>query len=77
MASSWNAIAAPARTPGPVIDRLQRAIDRALAAPEVRDRLKAAGVTAKASTPEELRRLFAGDAAKWRAVIDRAGIERQ
>jgi hypothetical protein len=35
----------------------------------------AAGVTARSSTPEELRRLFVDDIAKWRAVIEKAGIE--
>ena len=76
-ASSWNAVAAPRGTPPAVIERLQREIAKALAAPDLRERLAAAGVTARSSTPEELRRLFVDDIAKWRAVIEKAGIERQ
>lgn len=76
-ASSWNAVAAPRGTPPAVIDRLAREIAKALAAPDLRERLAAAGVTARASTPDELRKLVAADTAKWRAVIEKAGIERQ
>lgn len=38
-ASSWNAIAAPAKTPRPIIARLQKEIATALAAPEVKNKL--------------------------------------
>ena len=76
-ASSWNAIAAPARTPAPIVARLNAEIAKVLAQPDVRDKLAAAGVTARASTPEELARLLAADMLKWKRVIDDAKIERQ
>jgi tripartite-type tricarboxylate transporter receptor subunit TctC len=76
-ASSWNAIAAPARTPQAIVDRLNQAIAAALAAPDVKSRLEAAGVSARASTPEEMRQLVVSDVAKWRRVIESAKIERQ
>jgi len=70
-ASSWNAIALPAKTPAPIVARLHDEIERVLALPDVRERLAAAGVTPRASTPEELARLLAADVAKWRRVIER------
>ncbi len=76
-ASSWNGIAAPARTPKAVIDRLNREINAALAAPEVKQRLQDLGVEARASTPEALKELLVAEIAKWRAVIERAKIEKQ
>ncbi len=76
-ASSWNAIAAPAKTPPAVVARLEEAIRKALASPEVKDKLAALGVTARSSTPDEMRRLVAADVEKWRRVIERAKIERQ
>ena len=76
-ASSWNAIAAPARTPPAIVAKLHDAIAKVLAMPDVKDKLAAAGVTARASTPEELSRLLAGDVLKWKRVIDQAKIERQ
>jgi len=76
-ASSWNAIAAPAKTPPAVVERLGQEIARVLALPDVREKLAAAGVTARASTPDELKRLLASDVAKWRRVIEQAKIEKQ
>ncbi len=76
-ASSWNGIAAPAKTPRPVIERLNREVNAAVAAPEVRKRLDELGVEARAGTPEALRELLVSEIAKWKAVIERAKIEKQ
>jgi tripartite-type tricarboxylate transporter receptor subunit TctC len=76
-ASSWNGIAAPARTPKPIVDRLNREVYAALAVPEVRKRLNDLGVEARAGTPESLRKLLVSEIAKWKAVIERAGIPKQ
>ena len=76
-ATSWNAVAAPAKTPRAVIDRLNREINAALKAPDVVEKLAAQGVTARGSTPDEMRRLVAADVDKWRRVIEQARIERQ
>ena len=76
-ASSWNAIAAPAKTPAALVERLNAEIQRALAAPEVKEKLASLGVTARGSAPDEMKRLVAGDIEKWRRVIEQAKIERQ
>ena len=72
--SSWNAIAAPAGTPQPVIDALQRAIASAVADAGVRTRLEALGMRLQASTPAQARELLAKDIQRWGAVIKAAGI---
>ena len=76
-ASSWNAVAAPAKTPKPVLERLNREVNAAVAAPEVRKRLGELGVDARARTPEALRALLVSEIAKWKVVIERAKIEKQ
>lgn len=76
-ASSWNGISAPAKTPKAVIDRLNREITAAVATPAVKQRLQELGVEARASTPEALKELLVAEIAKWRAVIERAKIEKQ
>ena len=76
-ASSWNAIAAPAKTPREIIDRLNREINAVLASAEVKEKLAAQGVTARGSSPDEMRKLLAADVEKWRRVIEQAKIERQ
>jgi tripartite-type tricarboxylate transporter receptor subunit TctC len=76
-ASAWNAIAVPAKTSRAIIDRLNKEIRAAIAAPEVRQRLQDFGVDPRASTPEALREHVISEIAKWKAVIERAKIEKQ
>jgi tripartite-type tricarboxylate transporter receptor subunit TctC len=75
--SSWNALAAPARTPAPVVARLNEAVQRALAMPAVARRLRELGVEVQPGTPEALGRLLAGEVRRWAAVIEAARIEKQ
>ncbi len=76
-ASAWNGVAAPARTPRAVIERLNREINAAVAVPELRQRLQDLGVDARASSPEAMRELLVSETAKWKAVVERAKIEKQ
>jgi tripartite-type tricarboxylate transporter receptor subunit TctC len=76
-ASAWNGIAAPAKTPRAIVERLNKEINAALASPEVRQRLQGLGVEAQGSTPEQFREFLVAEIAKWRDVIERAKIERQ
>src|SRR5712691_10256025 len=76
-ASAWNGVAAPAKTPRAVIERLNKEITAAVAAPEVRQRLQDLGVDARASSPEAMRELLVSETAKWKAVVERAKIEKQ
>jgi tripartite-type tricarboxylate transporter receptor subunit TctC len=72
--TSWNGVGAPAGVPAEIITALSAEMRRALAAPDVRERMLRLGLEARGSTPEEMRNRMAADAAKWRVVIDRAGI---
>ena len=75
--ASWNALAAPAKTPRPVIDKVRGALVKALAAPEVQKRYAELGVEGRASTPEELRDFYAAETKRWTRVVERAGIPKQ
>src|SRR5882672_8268627 len=76
-ASAWNGVAAPAKSPRAIIERLNREINAAVAVPEMRQRLQDLGVDARGSTPEALRELLISETAKWKAVVERAKIEKQ
>ena len=73
--ASWNALAAPARTPQAVIDRLNAAANEALKSPAVKDKLLALGVRPQGGTPQQLGTLLAREIAHWREVIRAARIE--
>jgi len=76
-ASAWNGVAAPAKTPRAIIERLNREINAAVAAPELKQRLQDLGVDPRASSPEAMRELLVSETAKWKAVVERAKIEKQ
>ena len=75
--SSWNALAAPAKTPREVVQRLNQELQAVLATPAVRQKLAELNVEARHGTPEQLRTLLAGEIRRWSGVIERAGIPRQ
>lgn len=77
VAASWNGLAAPARTPRPVIERLQREVVAALANPDVRRRLADLNVEAQSSSPEQAAALLASEVKRWGDVIVRARIPQQ
>jgi len=77
VSESWNGLVAPARTPREVVRRLNREIALALEAPDLRRRFNELGLEPRASTAEQLKEVFLRDAAKWRVVIEQAGIEKQ
>ena len=71
----WNAFFAPAGTPVDIIDRVQRETARALATPEVRERLASLGAEPVGGTPAELEKFRRTEMEKWAAIIKRAGIK--
>lgn len=75
--TSWNALAAPAKTPRPVIDRLNRAVAKAIASPEVRERFAQLGVEGRSSSPEALREFFVAEAKRWGRVVETAKIPKK
>ena len=77
VATSWNALAAPARTPRLVVERLQREVVATVATPAVQQQLRALNVEPRTSTPGQAAALLKTDIERWRAVIERAGIPRQ
>ena len=77
VAASWNGLAAPARTPRPVIERLNREVVAAINHPDVRRRLAELNVDAQASSPEQASALLASEVKRWGEVIVRARIPQQ
>lgn len=71
---NWYGIVAPAGTPAPVIKQLNEALVEAMAQPDVRDRLAAAGMEATSSTPEGFGQLMATERAKWGKLVQQADM---
>jgi tripartite-type tricarboxylate transporter receptor subunit TctC len=75
--ASWNALAAPAKTPREVIDKVHGALVKALADADVHKRFAELGVEGRASSPKELADFYASETKRWTAVVERAKIPKQ
>jgi tripartite-type tricarboxylate transporter receptor subunit TctC len=71
----WFGMFAPAATPRDIIARLNREVTKAMAAPDFRERLAAAGVDPWLGTPEELAALVRTETARYASIIKRAGLK--
>lgn len=71
----WFGLFAPAGTPSGVINRLAAEVERALARPEIKDRIKSFGLQATSSTPAALSDSIKHEAASWEKVIRTANIK--
>ncbi len=73
--STWTAMGAPARTPRPIIERLNRELAAILQLPDVQERYAAGGSTATGGTPEQFRDYLQSELAKFSKLIKEAGIK--
>lgn len=74
-ALQWVGMLAPSKTPKDVIAKLNGALRKILAMPEVKARFDAQGITAVASTPEEFEMLISSEIKQWKAVAAASGIK--
>jgi tripartite-type tricarboxylate transporter receptor subunit TctC len=73
--TTWFIMGAPAGVPRDIITRLNAEVVRALAIPEVRDRILATGNEANSSSPEELGAFVRDEIARWAKVIKTSGVK--
>jgi tripartite-type tricarboxylate transporter receptor subunit TctC len=75
--TQWYGVLAPARTPQPIVGRLNRELIKVLQQPEVLARLAADGAEPVGSTPEQFTGHIKAERDKWARVIRQAGIRRE
>lgn len=71
--NSWYGMLVPAATPRPIVDRLHGAMAKALAAPDVRQKLADQTVEISGSTPEAFDAYIRAEIAKWSKVVKASG----
>jgi tripartite-type tricarboxylate transporter receptor subunit TctC len=72
---SWYAMLVPAKTPRPIIDRLNKALNTVLAEPAIRAQLLDQGADAVGGTPEALAKVIAAEVPKWVKLAKDANIK--
>ncbi|MBE0593407.1 MAG: tripartite tricarboxylate transporter substrate binding protein, partial [Gemmatimonadales bacterium] len=73
----WFGVFAPAGTPRPIVDRLNRELIKALGTPEVRERIKAQAYSVWTLKPEEFDAFVRTDHEKWGKIVQSANIKAQ
>jgi tripartite-type tricarboxylate transporter receptor subunit TctC len=71
----WYGILAPAATPRDIINRLNLELNKALAAPDVRERLKKVDVEPVTNTPQQFAEFIKAETVRYAKVIKAAGIK--
>jgi tripartite-type tricarboxylate transporter receptor subunit TctC len=71
---SWTGMAAPANLPKPVVDKLNAELRKALAVPEVQQKLKAMGGDPRATTPDEMKALVSRQYETWKKLATEANL---
>ena len=77
LADGWQGLVAPAQTPAPIIERINREVAAVLALPETAERFASLGIEAWASSAKNMESVIAADIIKWGKVIRSANIEAQ
>ena len=73
--TSWQAVAAPAKTPKEVVAKLNDAMVKALRSPEIRERMNQIGFDIVASSPEEFGRFMREEVDRWARVVQKGNIK--
>ncbi|MCA3206495.1 tripartite tricarboxylate transporter substrate binding protein [Cupriavidus sp.] len=67
--TAWKGLMVPAQTPRPIVDRLNQAMVKVLARPEIRKRLIEQGAESVGNTPEQFAQQIKADTAWWAALV--------
>jgi len=70
----WYGMFAPAKTPKPIIEQLNKALNQVLADKEVVKRMEEHGADVETSTPEKFGELVKSELVKWKGVVQRARL---
>ncbi|MBC5782284.1 4-oxalomesaconate tautomerase [Ramlibacter sp. USB13] len=70
----WYGFFLPAKTPKPIVDQVNKALNQVLADKEVVKRLADHGAEVETSTPEQFGALVKSELAKWKSVVQRAKL---
>ena len=73
--TSWQAVAAPAKTPREIVAKLNEAMVKALRSPDVSERMNQIGFDVVASSPDEFGKFMREEVARWTRVVQQGGIK--
>jgi tripartite-type tricarboxylate transporter receptor subunit TctC len=75
--TNWYSVVSVGGTPKPVLKKLHEELTRAIASPDMRQRLAAGALEPAPTTPEQFRKKIADELQRWARVIKEAGIKQE
>ena len=74
VATTWFTISGPAKLPNDIVEKMNREIIRAVSKPEVQQRLRQDGLIPEAMSVEQVKQHIDAETARWRPVLEQAGL---
>jgi len=75
VSDTWNAISAPPKTPAPIVNKLNQAVNEIIATPEVKKQFEELSLLPAGGSPADMGKFVRQETARWTEVIRRAGIQ--
>jgi tripartite-type tricarboxylate transporter receptor subunit TctC len=75
VSDTWNALSAPPKTPAPIVNKLNQAVNDIIAAPETKKQFEELSLLPAGGSPAEMGKFVRAETARWTEVIRRAGIQ--
>jgi tripartite-type tricarboxylate transporter receptor subunit TctC len=72
--TTWFSLSGPAGLPADIVTKVNREVVRAMTRPEAQQHLREGGLVADAMTVEEFNKLIVAETARWKPVIEKAGL---
>jgi len=73
--AGWTGMLAPARTPGPVLDKLEKEMIAVLKKPEIKEHFNALAFTPAGESRDEFKRFMISEIAKWAKAVKDSGTK--
>jgi tripartite-type tricarboxylate transporter receptor subunit TctC len=74
-APTWTGLVGPAGMPAPIVEKLNAALNKAIRSDAFKTRFAAIGDEPAGGTPQDFADTIAKDSAKWKSVVERAGVK--
>ena len=75
VSDTWNALSAPPKTPAPIVNKLNQAVNDIIAAPDTKKQFETLNLLPAGGSPADMGKFVKEETQRWSEVIHRAGIQ--
>ena len=74
VSTTWFSLSGPAKLPPDIVQKVNRAIADTMARPQTQERMRQEGMVTQTLSPADFGKLIESETARWRPVLERAGL---